>query len=88
HPTGKALSFTVPYSSAGAAAVETCPVLCGDTIYVAASDGIFRGIDVDTGTGRWQMDLGAPVFTTAAIWGELLYLADFSGNLYAFRQGE
>jgi hypothetical protein len=34
------------------------------------------------------MDLGAPVFTTAAIWGELLYLADFSGNLYAFRQGE
>jgi len=88
HPTGKALSFTVPYSSAGAAAVETCPVLCGDTIYVAASDGIFRGIDVDTGTGRWQMDLGAPVFTTSAIWGELLYLADFSGNLYAFRQGE
>jgi len=62
-------------------------VLCGDTIYVAASDGIFRGIDVNTGTGRWQMDLGAPVFTTAAIWGELIFLADFSGNLYAFRQG-
>ncbi|MBT6630962.1 MAG: PQQ-binding-like beta-propeller repeat protein, partial [Gemmatimonadetes bacterium] len=88
HPTGKALSYTVPYSSAGAAAVETCPVLCGDTIYIAASDGIFRGIDVGTGTERWQMDLGAPVFTTAAIWDELLFLADFAGNLYAFRQGD
>ncbi|MBQ37464.1 MAG: phosphoesterase [Gemmatimonadaceae bacterium] len=87
HPTGKALSYTVPYACSGAAAVETSPVLAGDTIYFAASDGIFRGIDVHTGTGRWQMDLGAPVFTTAAISGELLFLADFSGNLYAFRQG-
>ena len=88
HPTGKALSYTVPYASSGAAAVETSPVLAGDTIYFAASDGIFRGIDVHTGTGCWQMDLGAPVFTTVAIGGESLFLADFSGNLYAFRQGE
>jgi len=29
-----------------------------------------------------------PDFTTAAIWDELLFLADFAGNLYAFRQGD
>ena len=78
----------MPYASSGAAAVETSPVLAGDTIYFAAPDGIFRGIDVHTGTGCWQMDLGAPVCTTVAIGGESLFLADFSGNLYAFRQGE
>ena len=83
--TKAALIYTAPYTKTNEHTVEGSPVLSGNTIYFGASDGYFYGVDVTTGIEQWTMNLGAPVFSTVAISGDLIYINDFAGNVYAFR---
>ena len=82
--TGDALICTVPYSRPSGAAVETSPVLAGNTVYFGASDGTIYGLDSDSGEKVWSYNVGAPVFGSAAVSGNTLVVSDFGGNIYAF----
>lgn len=82
--TGEALVYTAPYTRQPAATIETSPVLSGNVIYVGASDGHVYGINKDSGEIVWSYCAGAPVFSSVAISGNTLFVADFSGNVCAF----
>lgn len=83
-PVGDALVYTCPYSRKPAATIETSPVLAGNTVYVAASDGTVYGVNREDGKIVWQHATGAPVFGSVAISGNALVFADFGGNVYIF----
>jgi len=53
-------------------------------IVFGASDGYLYAIDSGNGRIRCKINLGAPVFSTACLAGDLLYVADFSGNISCF----
>lgn len=78
------LLYTAPYSKPPASTVETSPIAVGDMIVFGASDGYLYAIDSGNGRIRCKINLGAPVFSTACLAGDLLYVADFSGNISAF----
>jgi outer membrane protein assembly factor BamB len=82
--TGPALFMTIPYARPVVRSVDTSPVISGDVVYFGASDGWFYGLDSRTGKEFWKIELGAPVFTSPAVSGNMIFIADFSGNIYAF----
>lgn len=82
--TGPALIYTAPYFRNPSCTVESSPVLAGETVFFGASDGIVYALDREKGTLRWKHATGAPVLGTVAISGNTLFVADFSGNVYAF----
>ncbi len=82
--TGPALFMTVPYTRPVVRSVDASPVLSGDVVYFGASDGWFYGLDFRTGKEIWKIELGAPVFTSPAVSGNMIFIADFSGNIYGF----
>ena len=82
--TGPALLYTAPYTRPFCRTVETSPLVAGDKVYAAASDGILYEIDLKSGLQTWSYDIGAPLFSTPAISGNMLVLADYGGSIYAF----
>lgn len=84
YKTKPALIYTSPYTKTNERTVESSPVLSGDIIYFGASDGYFYALDVKSGNEVWKIDVGVPIFSTAAISGNLVFVNDFSGNTYAF----
>lgn len=83
--TGPSVFYTVPYTRNQECSVEVSPVLLGNTLVFGASDGYLHAVDVNTGAYRGKRVLGAPVFSSVAVGGDALYVADFGGNLYCFR---
>ncbi len=83
--TGAAMFYTVPYSRNRVRTVETAPVILGDMLCFGASDGCFYGVNVNTGKCIWKKELGAPVFSSVAVTGNMVYVSDFSGNIYGFK---
>lgn len=86
--TGPALIYSAPYVRNPSATVETSPVLSGDKVFFAASDGVIYGLNKSTGKLLWKHTTGAPFFSTVLISGQALYAADFSGNVYGFKTGK
>ncbi|GBU08318.1 phosphoesterase [Bacteroidales bacterium] len=84
HHTLPALFYTVPYSKNNEQSVEVSPVINGSYVYSGASDGWLYVLDVDSGNVLWKTNLGAPIFSSVALCGRLLIVADFSGNVHAF----
>lgn len=82
--TSPALVYTAPYSHYPVNTVETTPVVSGNIVYVAASDGCLYGLDVHTGKEMWKQSMGAPLFSTPAISGNSLVVTDFGGNVYLY----
>lgn len=82
--TADALVYTSPYSRQPAATIETSPVLSGNTVYFAASDGIIYGVNKEDGQPVWKHATGAPVFGSVAVSGNALIAVDFGGNVYTF----
>ena len=82
--TKESLIFSSPYTRNPSCTVETSPVLSGNIVYVAASDGVIYGLDRNTGKQQWKHATGAPCFSTVTIVGNSLYAADFGGNVYGF----
>ena len=83
--TSPALVYTAPYSRHPAATIETSPVLIGKTVYFGASDGIIYGVDKESGRTTWKHKTGAPLFSTLATDGRMIFATDFGGNVYAFK---
>ena len=81
---GTSLVYTAPYSKPPASTVETSPIAVGDMIIFGASDGYLYTVDRENGRIMNKINLGAPVFSTACLAGDLLYVADFSGNISCF----
>ncbi len=79
------LVYTAPYSKPPASTVETSPIAAGDMIIFGASDGYLYAVDSGNGRIRSKINLGAPVFSNACLAGDLLYVADFSGNFCCFK---
>lgn len=82
--TAPSLIFSSPYVAKPASSVETSPVLSGDVVYVAASDGVVYGINRKDGSLVWKHATGAPCFGSVSISGNALFAVDFSGNTYCF----
>lgn len=80
--TNPALAYTAPYTRKPVATVETSPVKAGDNMIICgASDGVLRAIDKQ-GRLLWSYNCGAPIFSTPVVRGNLLYVSDYSGNIY------
>lgn len=88
YATRPAIFYSVPYYQDFQNSVETSPVLIGGTLVFGASDGYLYGVDAETGRFRWKRNLGAPIFSSPAVSGDALYVADFSGNLYCLKINE
>lgn len=82
--TSPALVYTASYTRYPVNTVETSPILSGNVVYVAASDGCLYGLDPHTGKEVWKHEFGAPLFSTPAISGNSLIVTDFGGNVYMF----
>lgn len=82
--TKPSLMYTVPYVGFQSCTVETSPILLGNTIYFASSDGYIRGLDKDNGTLLWEHSVGVPLFSTLSFVGNALFAADFAGNVYCY----
>lgn len=82
--TGEALIYSSPYTRNPSSTIETSPVLSGNTVFVAASDGGIYGLDRSNGRMLWRYLTGVPCFGSVAIVGNALYAVDFGGNVYGF----
>lgn len=82
--TRPAMIYSAPYVRNPASTIETSPILCGTTVYIASSDGYLYGLEQSTGRLLWQYNTGSPCFSTLSTSGNALFAADFSGNVYAF----
>ena len=81
---GDALIYTAPYTRPVSATIETSPILAGNLVWVAASDGCIYGIDKRQGQIKWKHATGAPAFGSVAASGNALVATDFGGNVYLF----
>ena len=78
------LVYTSPYKFFPTNAVETSPILVGNHVFFGASDGVFYGVNIDSGKLEWRHATGAPVFSSMAASGNTVFASDYSGNVYAF----
>lgn len=83
--TSPAIFYSVPYTQDYQCSVETTPLLIGRTLVFGASDGYLYGIDSETGRFTWRRRMGAPIFSSPAVSGDAMYIADFAGNIYCFK---
>jgi eukaryotic-like serine/threonine-protein kinase len=61
------------------------PAVRDGVVYVGTSDSSrFMALDAKTGRLRWNANAGAYMFSSAALAGDLAYVGDHNGKLYAF----
>lgn len=82
--TREAMILSAPYVGNHPSTVEASPVLCGDQVYIGASDGTLYAINARTGILEWLHHMGAPIFATVSVSGNGLFVSDFGGNVYDF----
>lgn len=80
-PTGKALIYTAPYTNTDSKTVEPSPIALDDgSVVFPASDGRLYKITAD-GEILSSVNIGSPVFGSAAVAGDKIIVADFSGRV-------
>lgn len=82
--TRTSVVYTTPYHADGEQTVESSPVLAGDLVLFGASDGYLYAVNKNDACIKWKFKTGAPVFSSVAISGNMLFAADFAGNVYGF----
>lgn len=82
--TGDALIYTSPYVCTPASQIESSPVKSGKLVLFGASDGAFYALDCADGNLCWKHSVGAPVMSTVAVSGNMMFGADYAGNVYGF----
>jgi len=80
---GDGLTASAPYRL-NSPAVTASAATAADTVWFGALDGNFYGANLADGALRRKFALGAPVFSSATISGNMLYTADFAGRVYGF----
>lgn len=64
--------------------IITSPAVADGVVYDASSDGAFvQALDATNGTERWRTKTGAPLWSSPAICGGVLYIGDHAGFLRA-----
>jgi len=58
------------------------PVITGDVVWAAATDGTVAALDLHTGEVLQRLQVGAPVFAGLAAAGELLVVAGWDGTVH------
>ncbi len=78
------------HEPARSALVKAASVRAGEAVVVADVTGLVRALRLDDGSVAWTLQLEAPVFSTPAASGGLLYAATTQGHLVAIdvRTGE
>lgn len=61
------------------------PVLAGDRLIVAGSNGVLINVDPNTGSFQSQTNVGAPVSLSPVVANSTLYVLDDRGRLHGFR---
>lgn len=85
YPAGPAALLTAPYLYGPVQTVEGSPILDGDRLIFAGSDGYIRVYEKDTAQPLLSISIGAPCINTPLWDGEYLYTADFSGHISKFK---
>ena len=80
----KSLIYTAPSLDDPASSLEGSPVWSGEKIYIGASDGVLYALNRKTGKLQWKHEFGSAVLGTVAVSGNMLFVADFAGNVYGF----
>jgi len=65
--------------------VPTGPLLLGDVLFSATSQGFLYGIDAQTGTIRWRYYPGSGVSGRLAVGGDRVYFVGNGGALFSMR---
>lgn len=84
YPAGPTALMTAPYIYGDAQTVEGSPVIVGDRLIFAASDGMLRVYDKNTAVLQKQICIGAPCITTPLPWENGVYVVDFDGQVAKF----
>jgi outer membrane protein assembly factor BamB len=64
--------------------VITSPAIADGVVYDASSDGAFvQALNAADGTERWRTKTGAPLWSSPAVGGSVLYIGDHAGFLRA-----
>jgi outer membrane protein assembly factor BamB len=89
HPRAKAIVGSLPlYSARRHPTAFGMPVISGNVAYVGSSDGYLSAVDLASRKLLWSRNLGLPLAASMAASGNLLIVADWDGNVYAFAGAE
>ncbi len=81
--TNPGLFYTAPYTKDFQMTVESGVAMHDNVVYFGANDGYLYSLYADTGVFRWRINIGAPILGNILIVGDVLYLSDFAGNMWA-----
>ena len=84
-PTEGARLFTSPYAYGNIQTVETTPILDGDRLIFAASDGFIYVYNKNCGELIKKINNGTPITATPILQDGYLYTADFWGKVRKYR---
>ena len=84
-PAGPAAISTAPYLYGGVQTVEGSPVIDGDKLIFAGSDGMLRIYNKHTAVPEKAISIGAPCIMTPIVACDTVYTADFDGFVTKFR---
>lgn len=85
YPAGPAAILTAPYLYGDMQTVEGSPVIDGDRLIFAGSDGVLRIYSKDTAELQKAISIGAPCITTPLLERDTIYIADFDGFVTKFQ---
>jgi outer membrane protein assembly factor BamB len=76
--------------SPGAASFMSAPTLVDDTLYAGQgfAGALLFAVDAEDGSEIWSLGDTGDIFTTPAVFGNLLYVGSVDGNLYAVRSSD
>ncbi len=84
-PCGNAEVFSVPYEAGEIQTVEGSPIVCGDTLIFAASDGAVYFYDKNTAWLKKKIDIGAATTVRPIVKDEYIVTADFYGRITKYK---
>jgi outer membrane protein assembly factor BamB len=62
--------------------------VAGDYVFVGSDNGTFYVLAASSGEVAWRYHVGAPIKSSPAISGNMIYFAAFDGNVYALAATE
>jgi outer membrane protein assembly factor BamB len=69
--------------------VITSPAVTGGRVYIGSSDGLFiAAIDAESGKEAWRGNVGALVWSSLAVAGDVLVAGDGAGRINAFDRAD
>ena len=65
-------------------AESSSPLVAGRHVYAGSDNGTFYCLDAATGKVLWSYFVGAPIKSSPALSGNMVFISAFDGNVYAF----